>query len=467
MKRTKVGMKLMFVIAFVAGAVMLLIGGDEIVRPAGAFSDGPPLGRTGAPGEQTCTQCHSGPATGGQFSITPPHKYIPGQTYQVAVQHVNSDTTRLRWGYQLTALAGTTMAGTFATTDGFSQVATGANRDYVQQTVVGSFAGTTGGAGWTFNWTAPSANVGVVSFYAAGNQANNDNGTSGDDIVTTTATSRPLDAPFDFDGDRKTDVGILRPGPGEWWIRRSSTSQTFAVQFGSSNDSIAPGDFTGDGKADIAIWRPASGTWFILRSEDFSFYSFPFGTTGDVAVPGDYDGDLKTDAAVYRPSSNFWYVSKSSGGTDIVQFGAAGDQPVPSDYDGDGKADIAIFRPSLGQWWMNRSAAGILAVTFGNSSDRTVPGDYTGDAKSDVALWRPSTGEWFVLRSEDMSFYSVPFGTSGDIPSAGDYDGDGKWDTAVFRPTDTNWYINRSTSGNQVIQFGVSGDRPIPNAFVR
>jgi hypothetical protein len=116
---------------------------------------------------------------------------------------------------------------------------------------------------------------------------------------------------------------------------------------------------------------------------------------------------------------------------------------------------------------MNRSAAGILAVTFGNSSDRTVPGDYTGDAKSDVALWRPSTGEWFVLRSEDMSFYSVPFGTSGDIPSAGDYDGDGKWDTAVFRPTDTNWYINRSTSGNQVIQFGVSGDRPIPNAFVR
>src|SRR5687768_6526793 len=109
MKRAKVGIKLIFVIAFLTGVVMLLIGGDEIVRPVGAFSDGPPLARTGAPGEVTCAQCHSGPATGGQFSITPPRRYIPGQTYQVAVQHVNSDTTRQRWGFQLTSLAGTAM----------------------------------------------------------------------------------------------------------------------------------------------------------------------------------------------------------------------------------------------------------------------------------------------------------------------------------------------------------------------
>ena len=29
-------------------------------------------------------------------------------------------------------------------------------------------------------------------------------------------------APFDFDGDMKTDISIFRPAPAEWWYLRSS-----------------------------------------------------------------------------------------------------------------------------------------------------------------------------------------------------------------------------------------------------
>jgi hypothetical protein len=75
------------------------------------------------------------------------------------------------------------------------------------------------------------------------------------------------DAPFDFDGDGKTDIGIFRPSVAEWWINRSSTGVTTAVQFGASTDKIAPGDFTGDGKTDITFWQPSTGFWFVLRSE--------------------------------------------------------------------------------------------------------------------------------------------------------------------------------------------------------
>jgi hypothetical protein len=151
-----------------------------------------------------------------------------------------------------------------------------------------------------------------------------------------------------------------------------------------------------------------------------------------------------------------------------VQFGIAGDQPVVADYDGDAKADIAIFRNAGGaaQWWIERSSAGSLALQFGVSTDKAVQGDYTGDGKADVAIWRPSTGEWFIVRSEDFSFYGFPFGVSTDVVAPGDYDGDGKFDATVFRPSNATWFIARSTAGTQIVQFGSTGDRPIPNAFV-
>ena len=275
---------------------------------------------------------------------------------------------------------------------------------------------------------------------------------------------------FDFDGDSKTDLSIYRPGGvsgGEWWYLKSSNGGNGATQFGSATDKLVPADYTGDNKTDVAFWRPSTGFWYVLRSDDFSFYAFPFGSSGDVPAPADYDADGKTDAAVFRPSNSTWFISNSSGGTTIQQFGVSGDVPVPADYDGDAKADIAIYRPSLGQWWLVRSTAGTVAYQFGTSTDKTVSGDYTGDGKADVAFWRPSTGEWYVLRSENNSFFAFPFGTPTDVPSPGDYDGDGKYDAAVFRPSNSTWFANKSGGGTLIQQFGIAGDLPVPNAFVR
>ena len=275
-------------------------------------------------------------------------------------------------------------------------------------------------------------------------------------------------APFDFDGDSKTDIGIFRPSGGEWWINRSSSNQTTAAQFGASSDKPVPSDYTGDGKADLAFFRSSSGQWFILRSEDATFYALPFGATEDIPAPGDFDADGKADQAVFRPSQGAWYIKRSSdSGVTIQSFGIAEDKPVVADFDGDGKADIAVFRPSSAQWWILRSTAGLLAAQFGQTGDKTVQGDYTGDGKADIAIWRPSNGFWYVVRSEDFSYYGFPFGTNSDIPAPGDFDGDGKQDAAVFRPANNGWYLNRSTAGFLGLQFGTNGDQPIPNSFVR
>ena len=348
--------------------------------------------------------------------------------------------------------------------------------------ISGSVTVTTGnGCAWTANSNASWITVttggggtgnGTVAFSAAANTGVARTGTitiAGQTFTVSQAAAGPL-APrrsqFDFDGDNKTDLSIFRPSVGEWWYLKSSNVGNAAFQFGNSSDKLVPADFTGDGKTDIAFFRPSTGFWFIMRSEDNSFFSFPFGINGDIPAPADYDGDGKADPAVFRPSSTIWFISLSSGGTIIQQFGQSGDVPVVADYDGDGKSDIAIYRPSNGQWWLQRSVAGAIAFQFGASTDKPVQGDYTGDGKADVAFFRPSTGEWFISRSENSSYYSAPFGAVGDIASPGDYDADGKADLAVFRPSNNTWFVQRSGAETLIQTFGITGDKPVPSAFI-
>ncbi len=165
-------------------------------REAGAFSAGPPAGKTGAPGEGTCVDCHLGhtvnPDAIGSVTITgAPVPYMPGQTYPLTV--TVQRTGQSRWGFELTALKGdNTAAGTLANTTLVTRIVSLSGRSYVEQTTVngvdGTFAFQQSGV-WTFNWTAPAAGAGTVTFYAAGNAANGDFANSGDLIYTTNVSS--------------------------------------------------------------------------------------------------------------------------------------------------------------------------------------------------------------------------------------------------------------------------------------
>src|ERR1043165_7554534 len=175
-----------------------LLSHDFGTRPVQAFSAGPPAGYTGAPQEEpdACAECHVPPDAGtGHISITAPQTYVPGQTYQITVTHVNADPTRLRWGFELTALDDSnSKAGELQNTSSFTRIrdnqGPGNNRQYIEQNSSGTFINQQGGASWTFNWTAPSTTVGRVTFYVAGSQANNDGNTSGYFIYFTFAQSQ-------------------------------------------------------------------------------------------------------------------------------------------------------------------------------------------------------------------------------------------------------------------------------------
>jgi len=149
-------------------------------------ASGAPSGKTGAPSENNCTQCHSGTTQSGAAENTfvllngfnPVTSYTPGATYNVSV---SMTSTPAKKGFQATALSSTNvMAGNFTgQVVGGTAVSTASGRQYANHT---SASNTSANMAWLWTWTAPATNVGDVTFFVATNSANNNSVTSGDVI---------------------------------------------------------------------------------------------------------------------------------------------------------------------------------------------------------------------------------------------------------------------------------------------
>ena len=152
----------------------------------GLNENGAPVGKTGAPGETTCTECHGGTVqTGFGFNtITvsdvngPVGNYVPGAVYNV---EVSTQSTAVKNGFEIVALkmSDATQAGTVAIIPGSGTklASVSSVKKYVTHTLAG-----TAQTSWNFTWTAPATDVGAVRFYLATNQTN-DNGSSTGDII--------------------------------------------------------------------------------------------------------------------------------------------------------------------------------------------------------------------------------------------------------------------------------------------
>jgi hypothetical protein len=179
------------------GILVLLVAIVVLITAAiaGGISNGPPDGRTGAPGETDCTvNCHNSYSVNsgdGSLSIDDvPTEYNPEETYSLSV--TIQDPGQQRWGFELTVLdSANNKAGNLTITDSTNtQLSTNGPRDYIKQTSAGTFDGTSDGpVSWDFDWTAPSSDTGTVTFYTAGNAANSGSGNLFDYIYTTTISS--------------------------------------------------------------------------------------------------------------------------------------------------------------------------------------------------------------------------------------------------------------------------------------
>jgi Secretion system C-terminal sorting domain/Reeler domain len=168
---------------------------------ADILSDNGKAGKTGSPGETTCISCHNSyNLNAGAGSITigatnmPNWQYIPGQVYHLTVTVTRSANSLFGFGFEALKATGNTPAGTFTITNAASTTIknatiSGVTRPNVVHTLNGGAS--SGSKVFSFDWTAPSTNVGNIVFYTSGNACNNNGGESGDYVYSSSQTITP------------------------------------------------------------------------------------------------------------------------------------------------------------------------------------------------------------------------------------------------------------------------------------
>ena len=250
---------------FVTGPLILL-----------AFQEGPDPGNTAAPGENpsACARlgCHVGvPTVGSGVEVTfaAGLSYTPGvkQTFTVKVTPQNGLTPN---GFQLSIRPvsdANTQAGELTPTDARTQVicqdgkpSKPCNQTFPVQFIEHTFAGSAGSS-WTFDWTPPATNVGAISVYVAGNAANGNGSSDGNDRIflnsytltpqaSTPAPKLSATAPV-----IQSFLGGTRMSPGAWIeINGTNLAPSVKVWTDLLGNNIAPTTINGvsvnvDGKA--------------------------------------------------------------------------------------------------------------------------------------------------------------------------------------------------------------------------
>jgi FG-GAP-like repeat len=296
-------------------------------------------------------------------------------------------------------------------------------------------------------------------------------------IVLEDFLNRPT-SPVDFDGDRRADIVVFRPGNRTMNVSRSSDnflSGVFRAVGQIGDQGLGAADFDGDGRADMTVFRHSDRTFtFALSSSDWqNTLTRSLGGSGVVPLAGaDFDGDGRADLTIWDPATGLFSVLTSTTlwqSTIQRKWGVASDVALAgADYDGDRKADFVIFRPgnrTLNVLTSSTNWVSSIQRLVGNIGDVGVAGaDYDGDGQADMVAFRPSTGTWTVLTSKSNWQNTVlrNWGSSSDTPLAGaDIDGDGKAEILFFRPSDGTWNALTSSSDWQNSfkkTWGVSGD---------
>lgn len=237
-------------ISFIVSAAMLVL-----LLASGAQNDDGRAGRTGSPGENTCVNsCHNTFALNsgtGSVVVTaanmPNWEYVPGTTYQITATVSLTGSVLFGIGLECLTSSGSN-AGSLSITDPastqFLNATVGGNSRRNLVHTLGGGSGT-GSKAFTFNWTAPSTNIGAVTFYFAGNASNNNGMGSGDRIYSGSQVVTPSMATGLDDGTSALRMSVF-PNPSSGLFQVELAEQEVQYRITDLNgSSVQQGVFNG------------------------------------------------------------------------------------------------------------------------------------------------------------------------------------------------------------------------------
>lgn len=236
MKKTIIGITAL-VAAFIVYSADVKTGHSN---PSGA-----PAGASGSPSDGglstgTCMQsnCHNGSAvaqTGMITSDIPNTGYVPGTTYTINASIVASG--KVRFGFEVSPQdASGNKMGTIIVTNSTETKTLSAGK-YITHKTAGN--GGSGSRTWSFNWTAPAAGSGDVTFYGSLMAANNNGNEGGDNVFASTLTVIENVTPTGVEEHQALSGLTLYPNP---------TNGNFKLAINNAKTAVETRVFTTDGK---------------------------------------------------------------------------------------------------------------------------------------------------------------------------------------------------------------------------
>lgn len=230
----------------------LLIGLSFIIILSSAMmsGNGPGGGYSNAPNESNCTSCHGGSVkTVGNnwkrvhlYGDFTGNGYIPDSTYNITISH--KQVGKSKFGFTTTVLdQNNSPVGTLTAVGSRNSKTTttvsGQTRQYIQHTSTGTASVATDSTNWTFQWKAPSTNVGKVKFYVIVMSTNsNSSSDQGDSVYAKTfeiapSSLLPVATASVSSGPYCTNTGIQLSGSGT----NSPTSYSWRLTGGNPSTS--------------------------------------------------------------------------------------------------------------------------------------------------------------------------------------------------------------------------------------